>query len=111
MKVAGAVFGGLALFGVADVPAFAHPSTQVAGVSRCGYEVTANALRLRSGPGTGYAVLGLLSRNSLVGADRARGGWYRVTVRIRSGRDGLPAGATGWASAAYLRELSCTHLD
>lgn len=57
--------------------------------------VTADAINVRSGPGTGHAVLGALLRGSEVRLTGARqGNW----VEIRFG----PEGGTGWVSARYL---------
>ncbi|MCI3930180.1 MULTISPECIES: SH3 domain-containing protein [unclassified Streptomyces] len=67
---------------------------------------TVNGLRLRTGPGTQYRILGMLAKGDrvkLVGAKQdARGQiWHRVTLRGGSAY-GLPSGYRGWVTAAYL---------
>ncbi|MGW5353359.1 SH3 domain-containing protein [Streptomyces sp. NPDC004031] len=100
----------MTVFGAAAVPVSAATG-QPRAVSRCGYEVTVDALRLRGGPGTQYGVVALMSKDSLVDADRDQGGWYRVTVLERWGSAGAQPGAKGWAAASYLQVVPCTHLD
>jgi uncharacterized protein (TIGR02594 family) len=43
------------------------------------YRVTANVLRIRSGPGTAYEAIGALFRNSVVQGDEINGDWLNVT--------------------------------
>lgn len=43
------------------------------------YRVTANVLRIRSGPGTAHAVVGALFRNNIVQGDEINGDWVHVT--------------------------------
>ena len=43
------------------------------------YRVTANVLRIRSGPGTSYEVIGALFRNNIVQGDELSGDWVHVT--------------------------------
>ncbi|MFD9904827.1 SH3 domain-containing protein [Streptomyces sp. NPDC059063] len=69
-------------------------------------EATVNGLRVRSGPGTQKAVLGLLGKGDrvkLIGAKQDRGGqiWHKVVLQDRSAY-GLPRGYIGWVTAAYL---------
>lgn len=54
------------------------------------YEVTANSLNMRGGPGTNFAVLAKLPRGTDVTAMETRGSWVRVTNE-------------GWVHSAYLR--------
>lgn len=114
--LAGALVG-LVLAGAGEVPAAASAST-AAAVSRCGYAVTVDGLRLRTGPGAGYAVMGQLVKGDPVAADREQSGWYRVTLQAQSGSNygtvrsrGLSEGTSGWVAARFLRELPCMHLD
>ncbi len=61
--------------------------------------VTASSLNVRSGPGTGHAVVTRLASGARVAIHEDRSGWYRVTW------PGAPAGgASGlWCSAAHVR--------
>ena len=43
------------------------------------YLVTANVLRIRSGPGTTHAIIGALFRNNMVQGDEINGDWIHVT--------------------------------
>ena len=56
------------------------------------YRVTANALRLRSGPGTNHSVVGMIYRNNVVVGNELVNDWVHVT----SGEK------TGWSHRAYL---------
>ncbi|MFE6165067.1 SH3 domain-containing protein [Streptomyces sp. NPDC056486] len=67
---------------------------------------TVNGLRMRTGPGTGYGVLGQLytgDRMKLIGHRQDRGGqsWYRVSLSGGSS-GGLPGGYVGWVVGSYL---------
>ena len=57
------------------------------------YIVTASALRLRSGPGTTFAIIGMLSKNDLVQGDEIRGDWVHVTTTDNR---------IGWSHRGYL---------
>ncbi|UFQ99821.1 SH3 domain-containing protein [Streptomyces sp. Go40/10] len=88
-----------------------------ADFSWCGYEVT-DAVRLRTGPGTGYTALGLLHRGDAVYPSKARHGWYRVRLAYDSGShfgtrksSGLREGTTGWVVKRALRASVCTQID
>jgi cell wall-associated NlpC family hydrolase len=54
--------------------------------------VTASALNLRSGPGTGYGVLTSLTSGVVVTVEAVSGGWLRTTFQ----------GTRGWLSATYV---------
>ncbi|MFF3516998.1 SH3 domain-containing protein [Streptomyces sp. NPDC002573] len=120
---AAAVMVAFAVVAGAACPAPAVASTvSASGVradcSRCGYEVTADGVRLRTGPGARYGVLGLLRRGEPVYADRSRDGWFRVSLAYGSGSDfgtrktsGLKESTTGWVASKYLRANVCTQLD
>src|SRR5215208_5077998 len=43
------------------------------------YLVTTEVLRIRSGPGTSYAVIGTLLKNQIVPGDQINGDWVHVT--------------------------------
>ncbi|MFC8129119.1 SH3 domain-containing protein [Streptomyces sp. NPDC057302] len=67
---------------------------------------TVNGLRVRTGPGTGYGVLGQLytgDRMKLIGKKQDSGGqsWYRVVLSNGSA-GGLPGGYVGWVVGSYL---------
>lgn len=67
---------------------------------------TVNGLRMRTGPGTGYGVLGQLytgDRMKLIGLKQDSGGqsWYRVSLS-GSSAGGLPGGYVGWVVGSYL---------
>lgn len=57
------------------------------------YSVTASALRLRSGPGTNYAAIGLLYRNNTVLGNEIVNDWVHVTTADNK---------TGWSHRGYL---------
>ena len=42
------------------------------------YRVTANVLRIRSGPGTSYEIIGALFRNNIVQGDEISGDWVHI---------------------------------
>lgn len=57
------------------------------------YRVTAYALRLRSGPGTQHATIGMLYRDNIVAGDEVVNEWVHVTT---------PDDKTGWSHRGYL---------
>ena len=57
------------------------------------YRVVANALRLRSGPGTTHAVISMLYRNNIVLGDEIVNDWVHLTSTDNR---------TGWSHRAYL---------
>lgn len=61
------------------------------------YRVTAYALRLRSGPGTNHATIGMLYRDNIVSGDEVSGEWVHVTTADNK---------TGWSHRAYLELLA-----
>ncbi|RMG06671.1 MAG: hypothetical protein D6731_25205 [Planctomycetota bacterium] len=61
-------------------------------VDRARARVTARALNVRSGPSTGYRVLGTLPRGALVVPLASRGAWRRLSFR----------GRTAWVHGSYL---------
>ncbi len=61
------------------------------------YRTTASTLNVRSGPGTGFAVIGQLPRNTGCAVLETSGSWYR----IRSF-----GGVVGWVSSYYLKATS-----
>ncbi len=79
--------GALAALGFTAAPAVAQESTPAV--------VTASALNIRSGPGTGYRVLGSLRSGTQVTIIGRSDPWRRISF------DG---GRIAWAHGAYLRE-------
>lgn len=59
-------------------------------------EVTASALNVRSGAGTNYGKIGLLSQGKVVQVTGESNGWYRIDFN----------GQTGWISAQYTKAVS-----
>ena len=57
------------------------------------YLVTANVLRIRSGPGSTFEVIGALFRNNIVEGTEINGDWIRVTS---------PDNKTGWSHRGFL---------
>ena len=52
------------------------------------YRVTANVLRIRSGPGTSYSIVGALLKDQIAQGDEISGDWVHVTA---------PDGKVGWS--------------
>lgn len=75
----------------------------------CGYAPT-TVVRLRTGPSTKYATIGLLHPDDSVSAIKAEKGWYKVSVDFKS-KSGLKAGRTGWVAKANLEPNVCMQLD
>ena len=61
------------------------------------YRTTASTLNVRSGPGTGYAVIAKLRRNTGCTVLDVSGNWYRVKTF---------GGTIGWVSRNYLKATS-----
>lgn len=57
------------------------------------YRVTASSLRIRSGPGTSYSVIGALFRNNVVQGDQINGDWAHISA---------PDGKVGWSYRGFL---------
>lgn len=57
------------------------------------YRVTTTALRLRSGPGLNFEIIGMLYRNNLVNGGDIKGDWVEVTTVDNE---------MGWSHRAYL---------
>lgn len=57
--------------------------------------VATTSLNVRSGPGTGYGVVGVLQRGQVVDVQYCRSGWCFISGSSR---------ANGWASQRYLAE-------
>lgn len=86
--------------------------------NKCGYSVTTDGARLRTGPGSGYTTLGLLRKGDPVSASQRRGDWYKVSLQWDSGSDygnrrsnGLKEGTTGWISKSLLQADTCMQLN
>ncbi|WP_042366784.1 SH3 domain-containing protein [Streptacidiphilus neutrinimicus] len=75
---------------------------------------TTSALRIRKGPGTGYATIGQLSYHtkgdiSWFVNEAHDETWWKIRTLQRSAY-GLPAGTVGWVSADYMDYISgCNH--
>jgi len=78
------------------VPILIHPA-QAAAASQV--TVTASVLNVRAGPGTNYAIISQVKRNTLLTVLKQQGGWLQV--RLSNGR-------TGWVSGQYVRSVSAT---
>ena len=63
------------------------------------YRVTANVLRIRSGPGTAHAVVGALFRNNIVQGDEINGDWVHVTSTDNK---------VGWSHRGFLELIDET---
>ena len=61
------------------------------------YTVTAGSLRLRSGPGTNYFVIGLLSKNNIVEGSESNGDWVKVITSDKK---------EGWSHRDYLQLIA-----
>lgn len=60
------------------------------------FSVTASSLNVRSGPGTGYAIIGTVSSGQIYVSPEQSGGWNKIWY----------AGNSGWCSGAYMSALS-----
>ncbi|GAA1927460.1 SH3 domain-containing protein [Streptantibioticus ferralitis] len=67
--------------------------------------ITGNGVRLRTGPGTGYGVEGLLYYGDTVQPVGCSGSWYHVYLTANSA-GGLPAGTWGWVNDAYIDPIT-----
>jgi len=76
----------------------ALPPIALAGGARTA-RVTADSLNLRAGPGTDFAVVRGLTRDTVVTVRETKGDWWRVE---------LADGTTGWAAARYLEEVEAS---
>lgn len=76
--------------GLAPVAAAAADKDQAAGRPA---RVTADKLNLREGPGSGFAVVRSLTRDTVVTVLQEQGEWWRVR---------LDDGTTGWVAAKYV---------
>ncbi len=112
-RLAAAVLTGTALlaFAVPGAAQAAAPSSAVtlrpavtkASVDCDKYWSTASALRVRTGPSTGYATRGQLGYHNTVDIININdsGTWDEVVLLQRS-TYGLAAGTVGWVSNAYM---------
>lgn len=55
-------------------------------------QVTADTLNVRTGPGTGYSIMGTVRNGQIYAANASSGGWHRIYYDNR----------TGWCSDSYL---------
>lgn len=63
------------------------------------YLVTASSLRIRSGPGTTYSIIGVLYKDEEVQGDEIRGDWVHITASD---------GKVGWSHRGYLELIDET---
>ena len=92
-----------------------HPVTVHTAVDCDLYVVNTAALRIRTGPGTGYSTIGQLSsgvRVDVIDIAYPNYTWYKVRTLTKSAF-GVKAGTIGWVSSDYLRYIGgCnTQLD
>jgi len=110
-----AVAAGMALTGAvalgASAASAAGPAPQFASCQPLAgtFTPTVNGLRIRSGPGTGYRIYGLLYKGDRMKITKSvrtpsAGCWFKVQLTRRSA-GGLPAGFAGWVYASYLRKV------
>lgn len=70
--------------------------------SKTVYHTTASTLNLRKGPGTGYAVIGGLPRNTACTVVKSSGNWRQIHTAH---------GAVGWVSANYLAKKATARIN
>ncbi|MEV0449755.1 SH3 domain-containing protein [Streptomyces sp. NPDC050600] len=99
-----------ALWGGAAAPVLATTAASTAHLNSCGYDVNGANVRLRSGPNTGAASLGLLNRGDQVTVDRETRDWCHVELDARS-KSGIKAGTAGWVSKRYMKPSVCMQVD
>lgn len=63
------------------------------------YRVTANVLRIRSGPGTNFSVIGALLKNEIIVSDDMQGDWVHFTAENNK---------TGWCHRGFLELIDET---
>ncbi|MEU4098046.1 SH3 domain-containing protein [Streptomyces sp. NPDC026673] len=91
------------------------PTASAVGSSACTANVTdqdvwpyTDGLRLRTGPGTGYSIKGLLYESDRLTARCRKGtSWYDISTDTKT-RTGIAKGTYGWVSASYLDFQTCT---
>lgn len=116
LVVSSALIAGVGLVGVSAASALVpDPSGYSPGRSRTGISsadqsifksVTVDGLRVRTGPGAGHAILGLVCNGEPVQViatryDWAGQRWDEVMLQTNSA-GGLPAGYVGWVTEEYL---------
>ncbi len=69
----------------------------IASLATYGHTVNVSGLNVRTGPGTGYAVVRTLSRGTVVNTVSTYGAWTKIN-----------SPATGWVYSAYLSNTSHT---
>lgn len=81
-----------------DVPAGSEPEKPAEPVVAKDVLVRSNtdSLTVRTGPGTGYAVLGYLDKNDMAEYRGKSGGWYQIVFKRR----------TAYVSAAYAKTVA-----
>lgn len=71
-------------------------SGQSGGGGLTAQRVTASVLNVRTGPGTGFAILGTVQAGQVYASGRSSGGWHEIWFD----------GRAGWSSGAYLARAS-----
>ena len=71
-------------------------------------KVTAGALNVRSGPNTGYAILGTVRRNQVYVSTQRSGSWHKIWF---DGRQGWCYGGYLTSSSAQKREVTAGALN
>ncbi|MBY9079148.1 N-acetylmuramoyl-L-alanine amidase [Paenibacillus sp. HN-1] len=86
---------------VQSSPSPAASSSSAGGSSsRSRATVTADSLRIRSGPGTGYEVVGSLRTGNSVTVLSSRSGWTNIRTA---------EGVTGWVSSSYISSTAASN--
>lgn len=73
----------------------AENQNEARGIFTTKYRVTASALNVRSGPGTGYSVIGSLSKGQVIKVKSISQGWAKFTFN----------GQNGYVKADYLEKV------
>ncbi|MFC1435377.1 SH3 domain-containing protein [Streptacidiphilus sp. N1-3] len=110
VAVAGSAILVLALAGSAHAATVTSAFTRDTASARtstyvdCDKYQSTTTLRVRTGPGTGYATIGQLGKGNTVDIidSNSSGTWDRIRLLTKS-TYGLRAGTVGWVSDAYLK--------
>lgn len=104
--------GGLAAGAAVAEPSGASVAARTAAVPGVGpafsiwYSVSANGVRLRTGPGTSHPAIGLLNKSDALSLVSTSGSWDKLRL-LRTSKSGMRAGTVGWVSDYYV----VTHLN
>jgi SH3 domain protein len=78
-----------------------HPLSLVHAKATSQVTVTASVLNVRAGPGTHYAIITKVPRNTRLTVQKQQGSWLAVR---------LPNGLTGWVSNQYVQPVDIRRL-